>query len=798
MKIIKKLGVVIAMSGALTGVARAEDEFSPPAPVSNEATAVEATSAEATQAEEAAAAPRAPAASRFIEEVVITAQKREENLQTVPISVQAFSADRLDAVGISNVKDLPLLTPGLTVTETSGFSLVYIRGVGSDTFLMGDPNVATYIDGVYLPFAAGAAQELSGLERIEVLKGPQGTLFGRGANGGAINILTKDPSFSPELSTELSYDSFNTVGTKVYGNLPFGDTVALNLSALYRTGDHYYNEDSRAGGLPLPKISAQAARVKMLWRPTDDIDVILSVLRSLNEGTSSGLQGNSEPSLLAQVLGVRPQTGYTVINDSPAFIHSNNLIYSATARWETDWFDVKAMGSQQDGELALFIDFDGAPQPIANFGTKTGGDNDVTTAEFQIISNDNSWGSDWLKFNGGFYYVDWYSALDPVFLALGGIDLSTGVENATISLPPGFVEALDALLQPLLGIGVPSGQVRLVGATSLESKAVYAQTTVSFTDWLSLTLGGRYQEEVRKLVESSSGLGDTNLEPVIFIQRYRDRQKTTTSFKPKVSIEGKPFSDDSLLVYLSYQQAIKGPQYNVINIYDPPELVKAETMDAYELGVKSRLFGYATLNASVFYYDITNLQVQFVSLLKGGAVTQENAGGARIKGAEFDLLAPLFPDSIDGLTLVLNGTYLDGKYSEYESGSGFDPVTGLLTNNNDFTGNRITRTPEFSGTMGLSKATTVTGGSLEVSADLYYTTSFYYLAQNQPQDKEDAYAVVNARVSYLYEPWNLRTTLFGRNLTDTQYNYGRFHVDFGTADYLAPPMSYGIQLGWQF
>ena len=760
--------------------------------------AVPAGSLQADAASKEAVTPASkPSSNRFIEEIVVTAQKREENLQNVPITVQAFSADRLDAVGVSNIKDLPLLTPGLTVTETSGFTLIYIRGVGSDTFLMGDPNVATYLDGVYLPFAAGAAQELSGLERIEVLKGPQGTLFGRGANGGAVNILTKNPTFEPKAEVEESYDSFNTLSTKIYLNGPLTDSVAFNVSAFHTIGDHYYNKDSRAGGQPLPQISAEAARAKLLWKPTENSDVIFSVLSSTNQGTGSGLQGNSAPSLLGQLLGIKPQTGYTVINDTPDFLHATNLIYSATASLKTDWFDLKALGSRQDGKLGLDIDFDGSPVPIASFGTNAG-INHVSTGEFQIVSNEGSPGASWLKYNGGVYYVNWYSALDPVYLSLAGIDLSTGAANSTISLPPGFVQALDALLQPLVGFGVPSGKVRLVGATSLLSKAIYAQSTATITDWLSLTLGARYQNETRKLNESSAGLGDSFDNPVLYIQRYHGEKKGTYSFKPKVTIEVRPFADTDFMAYASFQQAIKGPQYNVINIYTPPPLVKAETMDAFEVGIKSRPFGLGTFNASLFQYNIKNLQVQFVSLLQGGAVTQQNAGGARIQGADFDLLEPLLPNLIDGLVMTVNGTFLHAIYTSYTNADGFSPSTGLLTSNNDYSGNPITRTPKFSGTLGLSKSTEVPGGTLEVTADLYHTDSFFYLAEALPDDKGPAYTLVNSRISYLYQPWDLRVAIFGRNLTDKQYDYGRFHVDFGTADYLGPPRSFGLQVQWKF
>ncbi|MES0873307.1 TonB-dependent receptor [Sinimarinibacterium thermocellulolyticum] len=655
-------------------------EASPPPPAAPVPEAGPDTAGGSVEPAAAAPARRRPS-SRLVEEIIVTAQKREENLQNVPITVQAFSAERLDAMGITTQEDLPLVTPGMTVTNTSGFSIVYIRGVGSDTFLMGDPNVATYIDGVYLPFAALQAGQQFGLDRIEVLKGPQGTLFGRGANGGAVNIITKRPSLTEsETEFQIGFDSFNTIEAKLFTSIPVTDTVAFSLSTLYKSGDHWYDEDSRAGGEPLPKISSQSARLKLLWAPTERLDVTLSFLKSLEQGTSSGLQGNCEPSLLARLVGIRPQCGYTVENDVPVFAHTNNTIYSLSSTWNTDWFDVKVLGSYQNQEPSgLFIDFDGAPQPVAYFGTKNGAINRVDTAEFQLVSNENSWGADWLRWNAGFYWVQWDARLDPVFLALAGLDLSTGVENATISLPPGLVDLLDALLEPLLGFGVPSGQIRLVGANTLNSRALYFQATADLSERFALTVGARAQDETRYLDESSSGLGDTNVDPVVFIQRYTGQKRNVRSLKPKVTLEFRPDPGLELMTYASFQQAIKGSQYNLINIYDPPEEIEPEEMDAYEIGIKWSPFGgLATFNAAAFWYEITNLQVQFVSLLQGGAVTQENAGGARNRGFEFDALVPLFPNTIDNLILIANGTYLDAVYTEYKNGSGFDPVTGLL------------------------------------------------------------------------------------------------------------------------
>lgn len=169
--------------------------------------------------------------SRLIEEVVVTAQKREENLQDVPISVAAFTGDELEARGVNDPTALAAITPGLTYNNLVGYSLIYIRGVGSDAFEpTADQSVATYIDGVYLPFAHGLAQEFVKLERIEVLKGPQGTLFGRNATGGAINIITRKPTDALEIDLDGTLAKFSDREAKAFISGPIFDTLKGSIS----------------------------------------------------------------------------------------------------------------------------------------------------------------------------------------------------------------------------------------------------------------------------------------------------------------------------------------------------------------------------------------------------------------------------------------------------------------------------------------------------------------------------------------------------------------------------------------
>jgi iron complex outermembrane receptor protein len=175
-------------------------------------------------------------------------------------------------------------------------------------------------------------------------------------------------------------------------------------------------------------------------------------------------------------------------------------------------------------------------------------------------------------------------------------------------------------------------------------------------------------------------------------------------------------------------------------------------------------------------------------------VSFENAQAARIRGGDFDGSLVLLPHWVDGL--VLNGglAYLDAHYTDYTSGSGFDPRSGVFSSNNNFTGKRIVRTPKFTGTAALTKTWRLPGGPLESGADLYYNSGYYYAANT----RQSAYPLVGARISYLYRRWRLRATLYGQNLNDRKYSQGEIGTDFGTHITLAPPRTFGGKLGLEF
>ncbi len=781
-----RFGLLLALGVDLSAVQAQQGAAAEPAP-SIDTTPSADTSPEtipvSPRADEPPPPQRAASSSRLIEEIIVTAQKREENLQDVPISINAFSADTLDARGIADPKDLPLATPGLTVGSQAGFTVTYLRGVGSDGFLLADPSVALYIDGIYFPFAHGQAQNFGAIERVEVLKGPQGTLFGRNAVGGAISVVTKAPSFdAPEVSLQASYSRFNNLQTRAHVNVPLADNLAFSVSGIYGNEDDY--RDATSAGKPLPGEVTKGARVKLRWAPIESLDLTAAALKLEQIGAGTLFATNSDPSPLFTPL-ITQQDGGQGDVDTLTFIDLENTVYYGQGVLNTDWFDVKVLASDQSIHDLSQYDFDGSQTPIVSFiGFFFA---DVKTAELQILSNATSWGADKFKWIAGYYHFDGRQGLDVNFAAAGSV-----------------LNQLNGILAPVLSpLGIPPlvpGQLLdATGTLQTDSNSIYAQGTYDFTDWLDLTLGVRAQEEKRTIVQSGGALAVLPVgEPVPYTD-FRGQHDTTRSLSPKVSLDLRPW--DGGLVYLSYQQAVKSSTFNVVNFlhFTSPEPVKKEELTAYELGVKTKLLdNTTTVSAAAFYYDIKNIQVQFISLLAGGAVTFENAPAAEVKGVDFDLTSEIFPSLLDGLVFTAGGAYVDAKFTDFPDGQGFNDTTGVYSAHNDYSGKRIPRSPKFSGTVGLSQTIAIPGGPLEIGADYYYNSGFYYLAQNTDFNQENAYGVLGARISYLYEAWNLRATVFGKNITDTRYNYSRFTNDFGGLDSVAPPAVYGVRLNWDF
>lgn len=740
--------------------------------------------------------------NRLIEEVIVTAQKREENVSDVPVSIVAYSNELLDAKGVLSAQDLPLITPGLTLSTSVNFLTVFIRGIGSDAFLVADPSVASYVDGIYFPFSNGAVQDFGAVDRIEVLKGPQGTLFGRNAVGGAIHVITKSPNPNElEVSLQTMLNDHGTQSSRLHVSVPVIDEhLAVSASVIYSHGDNYI--DGTAGGETLQGDETKGARVKLFWSPAEWVEANLAFLKIEQRGVGSDYMPNAQPSALGRTLGIEAQDPYAgEVNEDIFFFHNNETIYGSL-NFFLEPFDARVIAGTQDITSLSNYDFDGSPLPLVFFQIEPGAA-EVDSLEFQLLSNQDSWGADWFKWIVGAYYFESTAGFPNGFARLASTDLDNGTLLG-IEIPQSVSSLIDSLTG---GLPIPDGRVDFIGLLKTESISYYTQMTFSITAWMDLTLGGRYQNDERYIIESSSGLrtssGDTL--PLLYNSgvddpRWRDEH---SSFKPKVSLEFRPPSGvlgEEPLVYITYQQAIKGSAYNVINLIDDPEFVKPEELDAFEIGLKTRFMdGAITLNAAAFYYDLANPQVQFVSVLEGGVISFENAGSAEVKGFEIDSVVQILPNTIDNFVFTIASTFLDPIYTSYENGTGFDPTTGLLSSGAfDFTGNQIVRSPKFSGTVGLSKAFNFDTGQLEIAADYFHTSKIYFLAQNSEFSEQEAYGVVNVRASYIYDPWGLRLSVYGKNVADEEYSNALVLTDFGRLEARAPRSQYGVRVNWDF
>jgi iron complex outermembrane receptor protein len=741
-----------------------------------------------------------PAPPTALEEIVVTAQKRRESLQEVPIAISAFTNFQLDARGISSVKDLGAAVPGLQFTDLAGYNLIYLRGVGTDAFIpAADPSIATYLDGVYFPSAHNMVQSFGALERIEVLRGPQGTLFGRNSTGGAISIFTRTPGAEPEVSVQASYARFDDLKSRAHVSLPLGDSVAVSFSGFYNREDNYYRLVDN-GDKELPQEIGKGGRVRLAFAPADNFRVVLTGLLARYSGTSTTTSVNTEPSVLGSALTIPAETReFVVTADSTPSLTTDTQAWYGDATWTLPWLDIKLLGSHYAIDAYDYVyDYDGSNRPLATYGAESDYQQ-VDTAELQFTSNDGSFANSWLQWVAGAYYLRSEGGYDPGYLSLA---------DSVVNAQP-VIDALPPLLRDILNpLPIPT-QLRFnfTGLIGAESYSGYAQATANITDWLNLTAGGRYQEETRELIRSDvaiEGIDDSLIS-------WAPRESSVTNFSPRIVIDIKPA--DNLMLYASYSQGFKSATYNIINIYLPPDYVKPEEVTSYEVGLKSDWFERSLrLNVAAFESEIQDLQTGFVSLTTGGAINFENAGEARIRGIEFDATALPFPELNPGLLVTVGGSWLDAIYTDYRNGSGYDEDTGLSFRSDcgedpanptgprcrDFTGNRVVRTPKFSGSATLSQTIDVSSGSFEIGVDYYYNSGFYYLAQNSANSLEDSYRIVNGRVSYLHAPWNLRVTVFGENLIDERYRLAQFHTDFGRADTLAPPVTAGLRLNWEF
>ncbi|GGC12929.1 TonB-dependent receptor [Novosphingobium endophyticum] len=701
-----------------------------------------------TATQEPARTPSTKAASggavgNGLAEIVVTAQRRSENLQNVPVAVTALSADTLKATGATSVEDLNGLTPGLNITTTGGvYVLPRIRGVGTTAGGAGIENpVAVYVDGVYYASATGSLLSLNNVAQVAVLKGPQGTLFGRNATGGLIQITTRDPQQDFEADIEGTYGNKDTIGGSLYLTGGLATNIAADLAVYYRNQQDGFGVN-RVTGKDVNRGRNLALRSKIKWDLSEDTTIKLA-----------GDYTNNRAALVA----FRPVSGTIPVGGVPFSsgkfdVESDADPLSATKQGggsltiQHDFSAVRALSitAYRRTRTHFILDSDKRPQPITTIDLVQ---NDRQfSQELQLVSTAGGP----FQWTAGAYYFWAKGSYDPI-----QIIINNGVVRLTL----------------------PSEQ-------TTNSIAAYAQGSYELAEGLKLTAGLRYTHDR----QSFSG-SKTTTTPAGTFPTASDSDSTTASKVTwRLAVDYR-FSPE-LMGYLSHNRGFKSAGYNPQAF--PAVPFEPEVLDAYEAGFKADLFDRKVrFNPSVFYYDYRNLQV---SSFVNGILTISNAANAEIYGLDLDATAAI----TTGLTLSGGLSLLHARYKDFNGASISTPLPGggNLITSGSAAGNRLQATPDWTLNLAVDYSIPVGENELQLHGDYYYNDGWYPEAENRV--RQPSYNLFNASIAYVFNDQRYSARIWGRNLGNTAYALQMNSQAVGDAIGMAPGRTFGVTLGAKF
>jgi len=677
-----------------------------------------------------------------VEEIVVTAQRRSQRLVDVPVSVATASAADLERAGATSIENLTKVTPGVYLQRAIYGLSPTVRGIGSTLAASGgEQNVALYVDEIYYPTPTGNITDLASIAGVEVLKGPQGTLFGRNATGGAILMRTLDPGFTPEGRFNLSYERFNQIRTSAYLNVPLSDTVAVNGAVAYRYSGGYVRD------LLSDRITNSGrnftARMKLLFEPTDNFSLILTASHADFDDPSGSDTRALKPSPLIQILsgGLVAKDRYHSSFNTRQVIRTRTDEYSARAKLELDGGTLSSFTSFLNNKLDAVNELDlSYIDATVSLGTR------VKTFSQEV--NFASPTGNALSYIAGIYYFR--SRAEVPYVTSG-------------------------LLTPPVPLSNSEGDSDAI--------AGYADGTYKIGD-LSLIAGMRYSYEKRR---TRSAFGTSAPSPFTRFQEVADKQWT-----PRIGL--RYALTEKANVYATYSKGFKSGTFDATTPTGPG--VKPETVDAFEAGLKMALPGIS-FNTAAYYYDYKNTQMNATVSGDNGAVFSQlfNVPKSRIYGAEADLTITL-NDNFDLRAAV---AYTHARYVDFKFAPGYVDV-GALTFANvslDVSGNTMVRAPEFTASGTLSYHMSVGNDKrFEVNISPYYSSRVYFTFDNSLSQK--AYATVDASAALTLHD-KIKLSIFGRNLTDSKHliSASQNTLILSAVRY-AEPRVYGVSFGYSF
>jgi len=682
-------------------------------------------------------------------EIVVTAQKRSEKLQNVPISISAVTAAQLSQRNIAQVSQLSQSVPALRIDYSGNTIQPTIRGVGSEVAGPGFiSNIPIYVDGFYIPSPTASDINLVDLESVNVLKGPQGTLFGYNATGGAIQINTKQPEQETSGLFRAGYGSYDHVSTAFYGTTGLTDTLAVSLGAAYEYGNGYIRNivtgDKDAG-----QFRDYSFRPKLLWKPANGVSFLLAYSHSYtNDPTVNETVARDGHTIGSIVPGNVIATGRGEIsNNAPDFMRLKSDSITLTSRADLGFADITSYTGYRKDSVSQGLEYDDTPANI--YGAQWKIPDKTFTQEIDLSSKSGG------RFNwvvGGFYMH-----LTDVY------DYNTNTATST---------RFD---------GGPYNPL-FTSKNTLDSYAVFADGTYEIVDNLFLTAGGRYSIDHPKLAYDlfpADLIGGTK----VSFHNFSARGVVRYQLNPQSN------------VYASFTQGYKAGTLPGSAFNNLP--VKPEHIDAYEAGYKiaNRILRF---NVAGYYYNYRDIQV--TSYGANGVSITRNAAAAHIYGVDGDLSLQL----TRSFSINASAAYTHAKYSKFTNAIGFqqdlNPTSATYGQFNtitvDASGFSVARTPRFAGSIGGDYGMDLAGGRLALDANLFYTSHFYFDSVEELPQKH--YILLNMKATWTDPSKKVDLSVYGTNVTSTKYLTQNFTDTFASRAVYGAPSEFGGSVTFHF
>ncbi len=744
------------------------------------------------------------------EEIVVTARKREESLQAVPVAVTVFSEKTMEAQSMRDLNDVADFTPNLDISMSNGLTgapsetTVYIRGIGQiDTAMFTDPGVGIYVDGVYLARSQGSMLDLLDLERVEVLRGPQGTLFGKNTTGGAINFISKRPREELTSTLELTTGEYSRQDLKATVNAPLAEDLFASVAVALRDRDGF--AESLETGERFNDDHRNSARAALRWLASDHVvvDFTADYLREREMALDLPLIGVANTPLLEFYNTITGDAGLPTLSEEfvtgdlyrsystgPHLADGDVWGSSLVVDWFRDGLTLKSISAYRNIDFKHAVDADGTPLSFLQRSKHQ--KQDQFTQEFQLSGH--AFGDRLIWLLGGLYLTesgtddDWAIVWGDIFAALeaapGPIYAPPGVPSSWCNPgpPPPGVPCLGGAGNPFNLMFYEGDGDHTLMDLETSSYAAFGEGTFKLTEKWSLTAGLRYTYEEKRFD---------------FFRRYAHgapdqvlaNEDSWDAFSPRFSLAYQ--AKDNLLLYTSAARGFKSggfngrpQQRNALDSYAP------EFLWAYEVGFKADWAANRyRLNGAIFYNDYTDIQFSASLVDEDGRAVfvLQNAGKAKAWGGELEMVAR--PGRHWLWTASLG--YIDNEYTELDD---VEPNGVTLDS-------KFPKTPKW--TFVFSPQYTLTvgdSGKIILRADYSYRSKIYNDISNSPLVTQEAYDLLHARLSFVPVSERWEVALFGTNLTDEEYlEHGIFIASLGPALGVAGrPREWGLSTKFRF